>query len=151
MPGLRGSGRLKAWARPVSGCERGLSDWDGSTGTRESRSEHRNEGAVWVPQELLENLRRDLVGPGSDDEVIADPPVTRYATGVLFPQDAGIIDAEQDVDTADDDDEATFGDPPVAMANTRYPSSMGMTFGCRPAAGTDDPDPLVGGTIRTRR
>ena len=33
------------------------------------------------------------------------------------------------MDTGDDDDEATFGDPPVAMANTRYPSSMGMTFG----------------------
>lgn len=78
---------------------------------------------------LLENLRRDLVGPRTEDEVITDPPVTRYAVGVLFPKDAGTIDAEQDVDTEEGDDEATFGDPPVAMANTRYPSSMGMTFG----------------------
>lgn len=79
--------------------------------------------------ELVGHLRRDLVGPGSEEEVISDPPVTRYAAGVLYPQDAGTIDAEQDVDTADDGDEAAFGDPPVAMANTRYPSSMGMTFG----------------------
>jgi hypothetical protein len=77
---------------------------------------------------LLDRLRRDLVGPTSEHEEITDAPVTRYAVGVLFPQDAGLLDAELDVDTADDNDESAFGDPPVAMANTRYPSSMGMTF-----------------------
>jgi hypothetical protein len=80
-------------------------------------------------EELLESLRRDLVGPASEEEVITDPPVTRYAIGILFPQDAGVVDAEEDVDAEEGDDEAMFGDPPVAMANTRYPSSMGMTFG----------------------
>src|SRR4051812_30413158 len=77
---------------------------------------------------LLEKLRQDLVGPGSDREQISDPPVTRYAVGVLFPRDAGLVDAEQDVDTPDGDDDAGFGDPPVALANARYPSSMGLTF-----------------------
>ena len=76
---------------------------------------------------LLEKLREDLVGPTSDDEEITDPPVTRYALGVLFPRESGTIDAEQDVDVDEGDDEASFGDPPIALANTRYPSSMGLT------------------------
>ncbi len=53
--------------------------------------------------------------------------MTRYALGVLFPSDAGEIDGELDVDVADEGDESSFGDPPVAMANTRYPSSVGVT------------------------
>ena len=39
-----------------------------------------------------------------------------------------MVDAELHVETKDEDDETTFGDPPVAMAHTRYPSSMGLTF-----------------------
>ena len=76
---------------------------------------------------LLEKLREDLVGPTSEDEEIADPPITRYALGVLFPRESGTIDANQDVDVDEGDDEAGFGDPPIALANTRYPSSMGLT------------------------
>lgn len=78
--------------------------------------------------ELVERLHRDLVGPETRDETIDDAPVTRYAIGVLFPQDAGNVDAELQIESPDDGDEAAFGDPPVAMANTRYPSSMGITF-----------------------
>ena len=39
-----------------------------------------------------------LIGPGSEDEVI-DLPGYALCGRVLFPQDAGTIDAEQDVDT----------------------------------------------------
>ena len=77
---------------------------------------------------LLEDLRRDLVGPVTEDESIEDPPVTRYVAGILFPQDAGSIDAELQVEAGEDGDSAAAGDPPVAMAHTRYPSSMGITF-----------------------
>jgi hypothetical protein len=77
---------------------------------------------------LVAALRRDVVGPGADDELIDDAPVTRYAVGILFPQDAGVIDAELQIEGDEDGGEAAFGDPPVAMAHTRYPSSMGLTF-----------------------
>ncbi|WP_424922704.1 hypothetical protein, partial [Streptomyces sp. wa53] len=36
---------------------------------------------------LVEQLRRDLLGPGSADEILTqDPPITTYPIGVLFPR-----------------------------------------------------------------
>lgn len=82
---------------------------------------------------LVERLERDLVGPsGGPDEVIADPPITRYIAGILYPSVAGALDAAEDVDDAAVSGGAAddFGvdDPPVTLANVRYPSSMGLTF-----------------------
>ena len=81
---------------------------------------------------LVEALEVDLSGPAAADEVIADPPITRYVAGILFPQDAGTVDPAQDqshesVTDASDDDSGAW-DPSVAMSYIRYPSSMGMTF-----------------------
>lgn len=80
---------------------------------------------------LVAFLRRDLVGPDDPDEVetINDRPITKYAMGVLFPQSAASVgddaptDDEIEVDHAD-----AAPDPAVAMANVRYPSSIGITF-----------------------
>lgn len=86
---------------------------------------------------LVDSLTRDLVGPlESDpaDEVLSDAPITRYVAGVLFPRDEGNIDPSQDIPVAGNGsagaklDETAPDDPPVAMANVRYPSSMGLTF-----------------------
>lgn len=81
-------------------------------------------------QRLVDALERDLVGPGADDETLDDAPATRYAAGILYPEDAGFVAPEEDLDaeTTDDYDEASLPDPPVATANIRYPSSMGLTF-----------------------
>jgi hypothetical protein len=81
---------------------------------------------------LFEAVARDLVGPAWRDEVetISDPPLTRYIAGILYPQTNAVVDPNQDVDVSDDDsgDEGFAPDPPVAMANVRFPSSMGFTF-----------------------
>ncbi len=81
---------------------------------------------------LVDALERDLLGPGSPDEVIADPPTTKYIAGVLFPQDADRIDPSQDHgEDADSDaqsDDPESWDPAVSMSYVRYPSSMGMTM-----------------------
>lgn len=81
---------------------------------------------------LFEAVARDLVGPARQDEIetISDPPLTRYIAGILYPQTGAVVDADQDVDVSDDDggDEGFAPDPPVAMANVRFPSSMGFTF-----------------------
>ena len=80
---------------------------------------------------LVEALERDLMGPSSPDEVIGDPPITRYVAGVLFPRDAGTVDATADMapdDSASDDLEGGDWDPAVSMSHVRYPSSLGMTF-----------------------
>lgn len=80
---------------------------------------------------MVEALERDLLGPSSQDEVIGDPPITRYITGILFPQDAGTVDAGQDVGSEDptaDDVEGGEWDPAISMSHVRYPSSLGMSF-----------------------
>ncbi|WP_244894168.1 helicase-related protein [Planobispora rosea] len=79
--------------------------------------------------ELVARLERDLIGPASPEEVIADPPITKYAAGILFPQSE---DSVADDNALDEELEsrhpADVPDPAVTMANIRYPSSMGMTF-----------------------
>lgn len=82
--------------------------------------------------ELMQRLRRDLIGPDSptDTETIADPPLTRYICGMLYPISADAPEQDDRDNEAGGDigDEEEQPDPPVAMANVRYPSSMGMTF-----------------------
>lgn len=96
---------------------------------------------------LVEQLRRELLGPGAVDEVLTqDPPITAYPIGVLFPQPAtersatelaadaaendGLDDApvlpRHDVDDA----KLNLGGSPAAP---RRPSSMGITFAVDPS------------------
>ena len=86
---------------------------------------------------LADEVIRDLVGPARgdtprpDELVLNEPPMTRYLAGVLYPPRPEPIDPVEDneiddVRSQDRDDQA---DPPVAMANVRYPSAMGVTFG----------------------
>jgi Helicase conserved C-terminal domain len=84
-----------------------------------------------VRDELCEALREELIGPQSAEEVLKEPPLNRYLTGILYPHlGAGKpIEDEADatLDVADDDGE-NFADPAVAMSNVQYPSSVGLTF-----------------------
>ena len=81
---------------------------------------------------LVDALERDLLGPESPDEVITDPPTTKYIAGVLFPRNADRIDPAQDLgedsDSDADADDSEPWDPAVSMSYVRYPSSMGMTM-----------------------
>ena len=89
--------------------------------------------------ELVERLQRDLLGPvGGDEEIITDPPVTTYITGVLFPRR---IDEERALAAATERDVDLAGaslavdevpDTGVALANVQSPSSMGVTFAVDP-------------------
>jgi hypothetical protein len=87
--------------------------------------------------QLTAALVRDLIGPNrgesptEEESLLSEPPVQRYITGVLFPISAESIDAEHDIDIADDDDDVA-ADPPVAFANVRSPSSMAITFAVDP-------------------
>lgn len=81
-----------------------------------------------VRDELVDRLRRDLVGPRLEDEVLYDAPFATYISGVLYPATAGTVAPEDEVDEYDDGSETTFADPPVSLSNARYPSSMGITF-----------------------
>ncbi|MFC3985607.1 helicase-related protein [Streptosporangium jomthongense] len=81
-------------------------------------------------KELVARLEQDLIGPtGSAGETITDPPITKYAAGILFPQSQ---DSVAETNALDDEPENKHSgdvpDPAVTMANVRYPSSMGLTF-----------------------
>ena len=90
-------------------------------------------GHYAVRDELTARLTQDLMGPGGGpQETIADPPITRYLCGVLFPQSPDdVVDVAADDGLGDDGDGdgvSTALDPAVAMSNVRFPSSMGLTF-----------------------
>lgn len=82
-------------------------------------------------EQLLDLLRRDLVGPqGADDEIITSRPSDIYLTGILYPKPPEDREAsaedEEDRDTAEDDD----GSPgeSIGMASMRRPNMMGISF-----------------------
>lgn len=81
---------------------------------------------------LVDALERDLLGPGTEDEVITGPPTLKYITGVLFPRGSDYTDPAQDLSetsaSGTDADDSGIWDPAVSMSYVRYPSSMGMTM-----------------------
>ncbi|MFC8388815.1 helicase-related protein [Streptomyces sp. NPDC057238] len=118
-------------------------------------SEDRHSVHYTARESLVEQLRRDLLGPGAEDEVLTrDAPITTYPIGVLFPRPANqAADDEQvaDIQEADGPDEApvqAYKDVEdagyelgVSLANARRPSSMGLTFAV---------DPTVSSTVVVR-
>lgn len=79
---------------------------------------------------LVGALERDLFGPTAPNELIDDAPLEQYVTGILYPRrddEAQQIDPDRD-DEEPDDGRDSEPDPPVTLANRRYPSSMGITF-----------------------
>ena len=90
--------------------------------------------------ELVERLQLDLLGPvGGEHEVLSDPPVTTYSSGILFPRrqvEDHSLDATAEVDVDLAGAQLTIDEVPdtgVSMANLQSPSSMGITFAVDPA------------------
>lgn len=72
---------------------------------------------------LLQRVSEDLLGPSIADETIQARPSDEYLTGILWPRDAGVADA--DFDEATDDG---LQDSPVAFGDEKRPRSCGLTF-----------------------
>lgn len=75
---------------------------------------------------IVEALRIDLCGPTEELELIEDLPGTRYAVGVLFPPSDSPFPAERNDQQEKGSNEGE--DAPVALANVKFPSCMGLTF-----------------------
>lgn len=84
--------------------------------------------------ELRDALGRDLLGPhGGETEILEhDAPVTAYLTGVLFPLGGALTETVDNDELAPDvvkgDSVEQGTESGVALANTRQPSSIGLTF-----------------------
>lgn len=87
-------------------------------------------------QQLIDWLRKQLIGPVSKNDVLQGSPLDRYPTGILFP----IMSDQEGIDPASvsDDDEAESqsedmnagNDAEPAIKRRRYmpPSSVGFSF-----------------------
>ena len=77
---------------------------------------------------LVEELKKDIVGPQKEDEELTEGPTSYYLSGILFPADTD-INPEEDRDSGDAadeiDDEVDTG---TLMATATNPSSIGLTF-----------------------
>jgi len=96
---------------------------------------------------MVHYLRRDLMGPYSDDEKLIGDPTVAYICGILYPRrpptarrdignssGLGVFEANHTLAEGDNvgleidgDDESGF-EIPVALANTKNPSSIATTF-----------------------
>jgi hypothetical protein len=89
----------------------------------------RNKLVVW--------LRKQLIGPASDQELLRGSPLERYPTGILFPimrDQEGIDPASESYDEDEiestDEDQSAESDAVSATKRRRYmpPSSVGFSF-----------------------
>jgi len=86
---------------------------------------------------LVESIRQELLGFSEDEEKITENPVTRYASGMLFPNhyerrrdnvssDAdSLLDSEREPEGAN---EPEAENPEKGSSNSFYPSVMGLSF-----------------------
>ena len=80
-----------------------------------------------VRQRLLNALKIDLLGPETSDEVLEQPPSTRYLLGMLAPRDTALSAAE------DEQSEAALVSPEAddngpKISHQLAPSSIGLSF-----------------------
>ena len=88
-----------------------------------------------VRQEVIEMLKKDLLGPSSENEILNQNPRFEYIVGMLAPQTSENDSNEQEVDgdasfegdadyTAGEDDD----NEPVFTNRFKTPSSIGISF-----------------------
>ena len=87
-----------------------------------------------IRDELTAALERDLIGPGSPEEIINDRPGDRYLTGILFPPQTR-LGADQDDDAGTGGDGDSSEAEAIAGSNTLRPSTAGLSFALKPPAG----------------
>jgi Helicase conserved C-terminal domain len=78
---------------------------------------------------LLNELRRDLVGPHTEDERLHDYPTVEYLTGILYPSGMNLPPEEDEalaINDADNEDDAEVDT--VLLARTMNPASIGLSF-----------------------
>jgi hypothetical protein len=80
---------------------------------------------------MTDELAKSLVGPSDTQEILENSPIETYSIGVLHPSDSSTeeqLDLNAGLLAWGDDGE----DPEmVSLANTQFPSSMGLTFAVR--------------------
>ena len=90
-----------------------------------------------VREEVVETLRRNFLGPTAGDEeklsaTERETPISRYMTGILFPNESEVSPDEDDGGLSSESGESLDDDEGrLSMCNAPNPSSYGISFGCR--------------------
>ena len=80
-----------------------------------------------VRDRLLDALKADLQGPESPNEVLTQPPLTRYLIGMLAPKGTAVVPSEdEDTGAAVDENESSETGP--RFSQQLAPSSIGLSF-----------------------
>ena len=83
---------------------------------------------------FIERLKRDLIGPSEESEIISENPISSYITGILSPIDKEISEEDKEelgndiielLDTNNVDEEE---DDKISKKGFKKQSSMGVTF-----------------------
>ena len=86
--------------------------------------------------EIIELVKKDLIGPVSKDEVLIERPTQYYVMGKLYPTtavDNTGSDADEDVTTnAGVENNTDLYDSALASTNVKDPSAMGVTITLKP-------------------
>ena len=88
-----------------------------------------------VRQEVIEMLKKDLLGPGNENEILNQNPRFEYIVGMLAPQTSEGDSNEQEIDgdaSFEGDADYTAGEEddnePVSANRFKTPSSIGISF-----------------------
>lgn len=99
-----------------------------------------NFAEYYKARDVVEDiLRRDLIGPVSEDEALSESPLSYYAAGKLYPQGMD-DDSELDQEGSEADSLEDSYDSPMVLSSQRRQASMGLTFvlaGKSPAVDVD--------------
>ncbi|MCA1011759.1 DISARM system helicase DrmA [Halobacillus halophilus] len=82
-----------------------------------------------VRHELIDRMRKELVGPVHKEEVLSVAPIQKYLAGVLWPMRSELAMTEDEQDNQQDKDSKREDIESVApLANAMNPSAIGMSF-----------------------
>ena len=84
-----------------------------------------SDAGIGVRAQLVQDLKTDLLGPESQDEVLQQSPATRYLVGMLAPQGTVQDETEDEDLDAQEDGETQERGPSVATSLDR--SSIGLS------------------------
>lgn len=81
---------------------------------------------------LLSIIYKDLIGPEQENEIISEPPTTRYSSGIIFPREEESepeLNADRNIQLGEDgpiDDGKADG--LIEQTSSFFPSAMGLSF-----------------------
>lgn len=77
---------------------------------------------------IVEELRRRLIGPSTEDEILSNRAYDTYHMGFLTPAGTLVDKEEDDQDGADSEPETGAGEAVMTLANLSQQSAMGISF-----------------------